>query len=456
MSDLVTAPLARTDVDVVVIGSGSGGGVAAMEIAKTGRSIIVVESGRVGGECHYVACVPSKALLIAARHGLPWMEALRRRDDAADDRKDGAQLREHEKAGIAVLRGRAKVTGEHEVDVELDVGGHSTLRWGEALVFAPGSEPIVPTIPGLTEGVAWTSEQALSSYELPSRLLVMGGGAVGCELSEVYTAFGTQVTLVERGDRLLAAEQPWVGDMIEKSLVALGVEVRTGVEAVAVEAAGGNSRVRLSDESRWLGDHILLAGGRNPRTSGLGVDALGITPGENGEIRVDARCHVLTEAGPLSNVYAVGDITEAAPFTHTANAQARTVAAEMQGRGRDVQVHASPRVVYTEPTVWCVGLTEVRAREVGIRVRTAMCDLRHVERGALERVEGRFELIADEHGFVVGAAAVGPGADSWATSAQLAVQQRLTVDVLGETLFAFPSLAETVGLAARVLADPGY
>lgn len=185
------------------------------------------------------------------------------------------------------------------------------------------------------------------------------------------------------------------------------------------------------------------------------MESLGITPGANGEIRIDARCHVLAEAGPLSNVYAVGDVTEAAPFTHTANAQARTVAAEMQGRGRDVQVHASPRVVYTEPTVWCIGLTEASAHEVGIRVRTATCDLEDVERGALETVDGRFELIADEHGFVVGAAAVGPGADSWATSAQLAVQQRLTVDVLGETLFAFPSLAEAVGLTARVLANPG-
>jgi dihydrolipoamide dehydrogenase len=302
--------------------------------------------------------------------------------------------------------------------------------------------------------LAWTSEQALSSYELPSRLLVMGGGAVGCELSQVYALFGTQVTLVERGARLLAGEQPWVGDMIEKSHVGLGVEVRTGVEAVGVEAVGGGSRVSLSDGSRWLGDRILLAGGRRARTSGLGVGSLGVALGDNGEIRVDARCHVLTEAGPLSNVFAVGDVTATAPFTHTANAQARTVAAELQGRGRDVQIQASPRVVYTEPTVWCVGFTEVRAREAGLRVRTATFHLGDIERGALERVEGRFELIADEHVIVVGAAAVGPGADSWATSAQLAVQQRLTVDVLAETLFAFPTLAEAIGLTARILANP--
>ena len=443
----------RADVDVVVIGSGAGGGVAALEIARTGRSVAVVESGRVGGECHYVACVPSKALLIAARQDLPWSEALSRRDAAADDRSDAAQRREYERVGVRVVRGCAKVISGDEVSVELADGAHTFLRWGTALVLAPGSEPIIPAIPGLTAGMAWTSEQALSSYELPSRLLVMGGGAVGCELSQVYASFGTRVTLLERSVGLLAAEQPWVGDMIAKSLVALGVDVRTGVEAVGVEVGRGvDSQVGLSDGSRWLGDRLLLAGGRRPRTGGLGVEALGIAPGDQGELRVDARCHVLTAAGPLANVYAVGDVTATAPFTHTANAQARTVAAEMQGRGRDVQIHASPRVVYTEPTVWCVGLTEVAARDAGLRVQTAMFDLGEVQRGRLEELEGRFELIADDRGTVVGAAAVGPGADSWATPAQVAVQQRLGVEVLGETLFAFPTLAETIGITARMLA----
>ena len=272
----------------------------------------------------------------------------------------------------------------------------------------------------------------------------------------MYASFGTQVTLLERADRLLAAEQPWVGEMVADGLLTLGVDVRTGVEAAAVKAYGEVSVVDLSDGSWWSGDRLLLASGRRPRTRGLGVEALGITPGAKGELHVDARCHVLTKAGRLANVYAVGDVTATAPFTHTANAQSRTVAAELDGRGRDVQVHAAPRVVYTEPTVWCVGQSEADARDAGLRPRTASFDLGQVERGALERIQGRFELIVDERGTVIGAAAVGPGADSWATAAQIAVQQRLGVNVLGDALFAFPTLAETVGLVARRLstADP--
>ena len=161
--------VSTTHGDVIVIGSGSGGGVAALEIARSGRSVVLIESGRVGGECHYVACVPSKALLIAGRQGMPWGEAVLRRDEAADGRSDVAQLREYEKAGIGIVRGTARLIRAHEVGVELAAGGDKGLRWGEALVLAPGSEPVVPSVPGLTAAAAWTSEQALSSNELPSK-----------------------------------------------------------------------------------------------------------------------------------------------------------------------------------------------------------------------------------------------------------------------------------------------
>jgi pyruvate/2-oxoglutarate dehydrogenase complex dihydrolipoamide dehydrogenase (E3) component len=440
------------DADVIVIGSGSGGGVAAQEIATGGRTVILIEAGRVGGECHYVACVPSKALLIAAREGVSWANAVLRRDEAADGRSDVAQTRDYEKAGIRIVRGSARLLGERDVSVDLASGEREDLRWGEALVLAPGSEPVIPSLPGLRPEAVWTSDQALSSNVLPTKLLVLGGGAVGCELAQVYASFGTVVTLIENSDRLLVAEQPWVGQMIGDALVALGVDLRTCVEAVRMEPHGGGSVVDLSDGSQWSGDRVLLATGRRPRTDSLGLEALGVSPGEKGELRVDARCHVLTETGRLANVYAVGDVTATAPFTHTANAQARTVAAELDGLGRDVQVHASPRAVYTEPTVWCVGQTEAEARDAGLRPKTASVDLDKVERGELEGVHGRFEMIVDERGTVIGAAAVGPAADGWATAAQIAVQQRLNVNVLGDALFAFPTLAETVGLVARELA----
>jgi pyruvate/2-oxoglutarate dehydrogenase complex dihydrolipoamide dehydrogenase (E3) component len=450
----VTNTSAPEEIDVLVIGSGAGGGVAALEIARSGRTVVLVEMGRVGGECHYVSCVPSKALLIAAREGVTWDEALRRRDEAADGRSDSAAVREHEKAGVQIVRGTARVTGDHDVAITFDEEGERVFRWAKALVLAPGSEPVIPRVPGLALEMTWTSEQALSSDELPSDLLVMGGGAVGCEMAQIYAAFGTQVTLVEKTDRLLAGEQPWVGELVAANLRASGVNVRAGVEATQVEHRE-NVRVEFSDNSRWSGDRVLLAGGRTPRTAGLGLELLGISLGDKNEIPVDARCHVMIENSPAEGVYAVGDVTATAPFTHTANAQARTVAGDLDGAGRDVQLHASPRVVYTEATVWCVGLTEQKAREARLQPRSASIDLSQVERGTLEGFKGRFELIADEHGTAIGAAAVGSGADSWATSAQLAVQFGLHVERLGDTLFAFPTLAEAVGLAARELAASG-
>ena len=437
--------------DVVVIGSGSGGGVAALETARTGLRVALVEQGRFGGECHYVACVPSKALLIAARAGTSWADALLRREAAVDSRRDAAAIHQYEKAGIRLMRGRGIITGDREVSVVDDRGDPTVLGWSHGLVLAPGSEPIVHEVPGLTSAMTWTSEQALSSFDLPAALLVMGGGAVGCELAQIYAAFGSKVTIVEKAVRLLAAEQPWVGQMAADNLRAAAVTVLTGVEASSAQDTGNALVVDLSDGSRWTGDRVLMAGGRTPRTEGLGLERLGIALGDRGEIPVDARCHVLIDGRPAADVFAIGDVTATAPFTHTGNAQARTVAGELGPGGRDVELASSPRAVYTDPAVWCVGMTEAAARDAGLQTRTAAIDIGEVERGTLERVTGRFELLADDKGTVIGAAAVGPGADQWATTAQLAVQLRLSVDVLGDTLFAFPTLAEAVGLAARAL-----
>jgi pyruvate/2-oxoglutarate dehydrogenase complex dihydrolipoamide dehydrogenase (E3) component len=242
VSGRVTNTSAPEEIDVLVIGSGAGGGVAALEIARSGRTVVLVEMGRVGGECHYVSCVPSKALLIAAREGVTWDEALRRRDEAADGRSDSAAVREHEKAGVQIVRGTARVTGDHDVAITFDEKGERVFRWAKALVLAPGSEPVIPRVPGLALEMTWTSEQALSSDELPSDLLVMGGGAVGCEMAQIYAAFGTQVTLVEKTERLLAGEQPWVGELVAANLRASGVDVRAGVEATPGRAPRERTR----------------------------------------------------------------------------------------------------------------------------------------------------------------------------------------------------------------------
>lgn len=459
----VAAAVTRVpQADAVVIGSGSGGGVAAMQIAEAGLSVVLVEQGRIGGECHYVACVPSKSLLHSARTQrdhpqdprTAWEQAIRRRDEDAGHRDDTAAVESMRDSGVQIIRGTGRFAAADTLAVETDGGERFPVRWGEAVVIATGSEPVLPPVDGLPVRRMWTSEQALSSPERPRRLLILGGGPVGCEAAQAYASFGTEVTLVETAPGLLPNEQPGAGSCLGEALRELGVEVRVGVTATRVSEDEDRVTVRMDVGSDWSGDRLLLAGGRRPTTAGLGLEHLGVTPGEDGAVEVDLRCRVKSaNGGVVPGVFAVGDVTGAAPYTHTANAQARTLTGELTGRGRDVPMHAVARAVYTDPAVWCIGLTEKRAEERGIRVHTASFELHQLQRASLEDAYGRVELLAADDGTLVGAAVVGPGADSWAAPLQIALQLGCTVEQLGDTPFCFPSLPEALGIPARELAE---
>lgn len=446
--------------DTVVIGSGSGGGTAAELLATAGHSVALIEDHRVGGCCHYVACVPSKSLLISARRHrahpdeLDWQEAIRRRDDAAGNRDDSDAVRAYQNSGVTVIRGHGRITGRRAVTVN-----GATLRWRRALLLGTGSEPLRPDVDGLAGPQLWTSDQALSATELPGSLLVIGGGPVGCELAQVYASFGCRVILVETADRLLAAEQPWVGDRLAAALRGAGVDVRTGTgvqrirRTPATPPATDSVTAILSDGSEHRLERILLAGGRRPRTANLGLEHLCVAPDASGALPVDDSCRVRDRGGlTLPDVFALGDLTGTAPFTHSANQQARVIAGALSGHSVGYAAHAVPRAVYTDPSVWCVGLTQQGAAETGLSVRTAAVDVGDMERASLEGITGRLEILADRSGTVIGAAAVGPGADSWAVPLQLAVHQRMPVTTLGEVMFAFPTMAEAIAEAARTLA----
>ena len=336
--------------DVVVVGAGSGGQPVAEALAAEGVDVVVVEAFRVGGECPYVACIPSKALLLAAAAGVGWDEAVRRRDAAAEQRDDTSTAGSMVDAGVRLLRGTATVTGPGEVAVVTPAGDRLTLRWTRALVVGTGSAPVVPPVEGIEDVETWTSADALSTTERPDRLLVLGGGAVGCELGQAFARLGSEVTVVEVGPRLLAAEQPWVGELVAEALRHDGAVVRVDAEATRVErTAGGGVRLHLSRRRRRRGRPVARRGwssaaGRRSRLWSV----LGVTP-DDGALRVDARCRVLGADGPLPDVFAVGDVTGVAPFTHTASYQAEIVADELLGRGRDADYRAVPRVVYTDP-----------------------------------------------------------------------------------------------------------
>jgi pyruvate/2-oxoglutarate dehydrogenase complex dihydrolipoamide dehydrogenase (E3) component len=451
--------------DVVVLGAGSAGELVAGDLADAGRSVALVESLRVGGECPYVACMPSKSLLRSAeaRHGaqhlsslggassdpvlddpdVAFRAAVARRDDIAEHRDDSGSAKEAEAKGVVLVRGRGRIVRPGVVDVDGRELGYRDL------VLATGSQPVVPDLPGLDRVPTWTSDQALSTQDRPASLLVLGGGAVGCELSQAMTRFGVRVTLVDSGPRLLGKEEPSIAEALAQVLRGEGVSVRLGVEVERLETSpAGGAVAHLSDGTRVEADRVLLAVGRRPTTDGLGLELLGIELGDDGSVEVDDHCRV------ADGVWAAGDVTAAAPYTHTASYQARVVVANLLGQDRKADLRAIPRAVYTDPPVASVGRAEEQAREDGVDAVTAVMDLGQTARAATEGTGGRLVLTADRaQGVLIGAAAIGPRADEWLAEAVLAIRAEVPLAILADVVHPFPTFAEAYEPPVRELLE---
>ena len=437
-------------VDVVVLGAGSAGEVVATSLAEAGRTVALIEQLRVGGECPYVACMPSKSLLhsAGARSGggpvdegiAAYRQAVRRRDEVAEWRDDSRAAESVEASGAELVRGRGRVIGPGLVEA-----GGRVLRWGD-LVIATGSVPVVPDIPGLDAVPTWTSDEALSSSALPSSLLVLGGGAVGCELAQVFARFGATVTLAESGSRLLARERPEVTEILASALRNDGVDVRLAVTVQRVETTlGGGARATLSDGTTVECARVLLAVGRRAAVSDLGLETLGVVPDRRGALVVDEHCRLAGQ----DHVWAAGDVTALAPFTHTATYQARIVAANIVGGHRVAHYDAVPRAVYTDPPVASVGRTDD-----GDGLVAASFDLGELARTLTDRGPGGMLVVTADRsrGVVVGASAIGARADDWMVEATLAVRAGVPLRVLADTVHAFPSMGEAFEPVYRELA----
>jgi dihydrolipoamide dehydrogenase len=442
--------------DVVVLGAGSAGEVVAKKVAEAGRSVAVVEDLRVGGECPYVACMPSKAVLRSAeaRHDARRLPALggaaaapqldeddaafrraaQRRDDIAEHRDDSESARGLEEAGVTLVRGRGRVVRPGVVDVD-----GRELGWTD-LVLATGSSPVRPPVDGLADVPTWTSDEALSATDRPASLLVMGGGAVGCELAQVHARFGTAVTLVQSGKQVASKIEPSIAERLAQVLRDDGVDVRLGVEVERVEPAGAGARAHLSDGTAVEVERVLVATGRRPTTDGIGLDVLGIEPGDKGAVQVDGACRVRGQ----QHVWAAGDVTGQAPYTHTANYQARVLVENLLGGDRTADYRAVPHAIYTDPTAAGVGLTAAQARDLGLDVVTATMDLADVARTTTEGSAGGWlVLVADRRrGVLVGAAAIGPRADEWLSEATVAIRAEVPLSVLADVVHAFPTFGE--------------
>jgi pyruvate/2-oxoglutarate dehydrogenase complex dihydrolipoamide dehydrogenase (E3) component len=353
--------------DVVVLGGGTAGVHVATEVAGGGKAVALVEAGLIGGESPYLACLPSNSLLLSAARGKTWEDAVAWRDEVTGGLDDSAPARRLTRAGVTVIRGTGRITGPGKVEVTLAPGADPaeaivSLTCSD-LVIATGCEPVAPPIEGLSDIPAWTTAQSLCSPDLPRRLIVLGGGPAGCELTQIYASFGSQVTLVEAEPSLLPGEPAFAGEILAAALRQAGAEIYLGSRATKAERTSDGLTLALEDGTRIDADRLLLASGRRPRLGGLGLDALGleVTPGM--ALPTTTRCEVAGVIG-LSRVWAAGDVT-GTTHTHASRYQASVIAANILGQRREADYSAIPRCVFTTPSVFAVGVVPDSALAAG-------------------------------------------------------------------------------------------
>jgi dihydrolipoamide dehydrogenase len=455
--DHLVGDLSDTTFDVIVVGAGSTGENVADYAVRGGLSVVLLESELVGGECSYWACMPSKALLrpvelASEARAVPGVSVgpldvaavFARRDAFTSHWKDDSQVSWATGAGIAVVRGHGRLTGEKQVVVD-----GVTLTARHAVVIATGSAPALPPVDGLAEARPWTSRQATSATQAPRRLAVLGGGVIGVEMAFAYQALGSQVTLVERGERVLANNEPEVGTRVMQALRDAGVDVRTGTSARQV-SRDGTVTVSLDDGTTIEADEVLVAAGRRANTDDLGLESIGLTPGDwltvDDTMRVDG----------IDWLYAAGDVNHRALLTHMGKYQARVAGTVIAARAKGEQVtgawtkHAAtadhdvvPQVVFSDPPVASVGLTEKAARAKGLDVTTVSYEIGDTAGGSLYADDnpGWAQLVVAGDR-LVGATFYGPGVTEMVHAATVAIVGEVPLQRLWHAVSSYPTQTE--------------
>ncbi|MGF6824662.1 pyruvate/2-oxoglutarate dehydrogenase complex dihydrolipoamide dehydrogenase (E3) component [Microbacterium sp. ZKA21] len=456
------------EYDLIVIGAGPVGENVADRAVQGGLTVVIVESELVGGECSYWACMPSKALL---RSGQALRAALRiagaaeavtgtldaeavlaRRNSFTSDWSDAGQVSWLEKAGIDLVRGHGRLSGEREVTVTDADGATRVLRARHAVAVSTGTDAVIPGIPGLADAKPWTSREATSAQEVPRSLAVIGGGVVAVEMATAYASLGSIVTVIARGE-ILGSLEPFAGERVAAGLRDLGVDVRTNTTTDRVERDESGVTITLGDGSTIVTDEVLTATGRRPRSGDIGLENVDLEPDRY--IDVDDTLRV-----PGSDwLYAVGDVNGRVLLTHQGKYQARAagdvIAARAQGEdiqddawGRHVATadhRAVPQVVFSDPEVAAVGLTAAAAHEAGFETAVVDYDLGWVAGASLHQDDyrGQARMVVDaERDVILGVTFVGPDVAELLQAATIAIAGEVPISRLWHAVPAYPTVSE--------------
>ncbi|MFF4889353.1 dihydrolipoyl dehydrogenase family protein [Micromonospora chersina] len=456
---------AAEQFDVLVVGGGKAGKTLAMDVARSGATVALVERGMIGGSCINVACIPTKALVTSARAarqlggaaelGLAvegWrvdVDLLRAHKEDVVDGMVAANRQQFLESGLHLVIGTAEFVAPRTVRVALPDGGTRLIQ-GARTVINTGTRPHLPPIPGLAEAGVLTSDDLLRLARLPRRLTVLGGGTVGVEFAQMFAAFGSAVTVIEAGPRLLSREDAEISDAIAGIFAADGIDVRTATGVGRIDRnPDGSVRVVTADGDAVDGDAVLVAVGRAPVTRELNLHAAGVRTNERGFVLVDE--HLRTSA---EETWAAGDVAGSPQFTHASLDDYRVIRSQFAGTPRSTTGRLVPYTVFTTPELARVGLTEAEARAAGHQVRVVRLPVAAIPRArTLRQTTGLWKAVIDSHtDRILGAALLGAEAGEVITSVQLAMLAGMPYPALRDAVITHPTMTEGLNLLFAQLA----